>query len=100
MTTQANSWRNHSKGIGIFDCYAKDRVRCRTNDLKDAGCCASTTHLDLLRPAEFKSCARTDCGIPFPRLARHNQIYCSPERAHVVAQRALRKRQKEEEIHL
>jgi len=57
----------------------------------------ATTHLDLLRHADFKSCAREDCAIPFPRLSGHNQIYCSPECAHVVAQRALRKRKKREE---
>jgi hypothetical protein len=54
----------------------------------------ATTHLDLLRHANFRSCARADCGIPFPRLSGHNQIYCGPECAHVVAQRALRKRRK------
>jgi len=60
----------------------------------------ATIHLDLLRHADFKSCARADCGIPFPRLSGHNQIYCSPECAHVVAQRALRKRKKREEDRL
>jgi len=60
----------------------------------------ATTHLDLLRHANFKSCARADCGIPFPRLSGHNQIYCGPECAHVVAQRATRERKKKEENHL
>jgi hypothetical protein len=60
----------------------------------------ATTHLDLLRHANFKNCARADCGIPFPRLSGHNQIYCNPECAHVVAQRALRKRKKREEDRL
>jgi len=60
----------------------------------------ATIHLDLLRHADFKSCARADCGIPFPRLSGHNQIYCSPECAHVVAQRALRRRKKREEDRL
>jgi hypothetical protein len=57
----------------------------------------ATSHLALLRHAKFKSCARKDCGIPFPSLSGHNQIYCSPECAHVVAQRELRKRKKREE---
>ncbi len=57
----------------------------------------ATTHLGLLRHEKFESCARADCGIPFPRLSDHNQIYCSPECAHVVAQRALRKRKKRDE---
>jgi hypothetical protein len=57
----------------------------------------ATTHMGLLRHAKFESCARADCGIPFPRLSDHNQLYCSPECAHVVAQRALRKRKKREE---
>jgi hypothetical protein len=57
----------------------------------------ATTHLGLLRHAKFESCARADCGIPFPRLSDHNQLYCSSECAHVVAQRALRKRKKREE---
>jgi hypothetical protein len=57
----------------------------------------ATTHLDLLRHADFESCARADCGIPFARLSDHNQIYCSTECAHVVAQRALRQRKKREE---
>ena len=56
----------------------------------------ATTHLDLLRRAHFRSCARADCGIPFARLSGHNQIYCDPECAHVVAQRALRQRKKKE----
>jgi hypothetical protein len=54
------------------------------------------TNMDLLRHANFKSCARADCGIPFARLSGHNQIYCSPECAHVVSQRALRERKKKE----
>jgi len=57
----------------------------------------ATTHLDLLRHADFGSCARADCGIPFAHRSGHNQIYCGPECAHVVAQRALRERQKREE---
>jgi len=57
----------------------------------------ATTHLGLLRHADFNSCARRDCGIPFPRRSGHNQIYCSTECAHVVAQRALRERKKTEE---
>jgi hypothetical protein len=56
----------------------------------------ATTHLDLLRHAVFKICARADCTIPFARASGHNQIYCSPECAHVVAQRALRERKKRE----
>ena len=60
----------------------------------------ATTHLDLLRHADFKNCARADCAIPFPRLSGHNQIYCGPECAHVVAQRELRKRKKREEYRL
>jgi hypothetical protein len=60
----------------------------------------ATTHLDLLRRADFGSCARADCGIPFTRRSGHNQIYCSPECAHVVAQRALRERKKREEDRL
>jgi hypothetical protein len=51
----------------------------------------------LLRHADFESCARADCGIPFARRSGHNQIYCSPECAHVVAQRALRERKKRED---
>jgi hypothetical protein len=57
----------------------------------------ATTHLDLLRHADFEGCARADCGIPFARRSGHNQIYCSTECAHVVAQRALRERKKREE---
>jgi len=52
---------------------------------------------DLLRHANFKSCARADCGIPFARISGHNQIYCSAECAHVVSQRALRERNKKKE---
>ncbi len=54
----------------------------------------ATTHLDLLRHANFKSCARVDCGLPFPRLSDHKKIYCDPECAYVVAQRALGKRRR------
>jgi RNA polymerase-binding transcription factor DksA len=60
----------------------------------------ATTHLDLLRHADFKICARADCAIPFPRLSGHKRIYCSIECAHVVAQRALRERKKAEENRL
>jgi hypothetical protein len=56
----------------------------------------ATTHMDLLRHAEFKDCARKDCAIPFPRISDHDQIYCSPDCAHVMAQRALRERRKKE----
>ena len=60
----------------------------------------ATTHLDLLRHSDFQNCARPDCGIPFARRSGHNQIYCSTECAHVVAQRALRERKKREEDRL
>jgi hypothetical protein len=60
----------------------------------------ATTHLDLLRDSDFQSCARPDCGIPFARRSGHNQIYCSIECAHVVAQRALRERKKREDDRL
>jgi hypothetical protein len=65
MTTQADSWRNHSKGIGIFDCYAKDRVRCRTNDLKDAGCCLPPLTWTYCVPPNSKAAPEQIAESPF-----------------------------------
>jgi len=56
----------------------------------------ATTHMGMLHDAHFRTCARPDCRIPFPRLSDHGQIYCSMECAHVIAQRELRKRKKSE----
>lgn len=60
----------------------------------------ATTHLGMLHDVHFRNCARADCRIPFPRLSDHKQIYCSTECAHVMAQRELRKRRKEEQKRL
>lgn len=52
----------------------------------------ATLQLDVLRGAQFKVCARTDCvNPPFKVEARH-KIYCSPECAHLVAVRNSRAR--------
>jgi hypothetical protein len=52
----------------------------------------ATIQLDVLRGAQFRVCARTDCvNPPFKVEARH-KIYCSPECAHLVAVRNSRAR--------
>lgn len=52
----------------------------------------ATIQLDVLKGAQFKVCARTDCvSPPFKVEARH-KIYCSPECAHLVAVRRSRAR--------
>jgi hypothetical protein len=52
----------------------------------------ATIQLDVLRGAEFKVCARTDCtNPPFKVEARH-KIYCSAGCAHLVAVRNSRER--------
>jgi hypothetical protein len=52
----------------------------------------ATIQLDLLRGAQFKTCARTDCVNPPFKVESRHKIYCSPECAHLVAVRNSRAR--------
>ena len=53
-----------------------------------------TIELDHLRGAKFGVCARHDCPQFFEITSRHKRKYCSPECAHLIAVRRLRKRRK------
>jgi len=50
-----------------------------------------TTTIDLLRQLKFKTCARRDCGIPFPVTSNHKRDYCSQYCGHLESVRRNRK---------
>jgi hypothetical protein len=50
-----------------------------------------TTTIDLLRQLKFKSCARPDCGVPFPVESKHERRYCTQYCAHLESVRQQRK---------
>lgn len=52
----------------------------------------ATIQIDVLRGAQFRTCARTDCVNPPFKLETRHKIYCSPECAHLVAVRNSRAR--------
>jgi hypothetical protein len=52
----------------------------------------ATVHVDQLRGARFKFCARPDCRRPFDLTSRHKRKYCSDECGHLMAVRAARAR--------
>lgn len=51
----------------------------------------TTTTADLLRQLRFKTCARPDCGMPFPITSRHERNYCKQYCAHLESVRRGRK---------
>jgi hypothetical protein len=51
----------------------------------------TTTTMDLLRQLKFKTCARPDCGKPFPVTSRHERNYCTQYCAHLESVRRARK---------
>jgi len=50
-----------------------------------------TVTIDLLRRLTFKTCARRDCGLPFPVTSKHRREYCSQYCAHLESVRRSRK---------
>jgi hypothetical protein len=50
-----------------------------------------TTTIDLLRQVKFKTCARRDCGLPFPVTSNHKRDYCSQYCGHLESVRRKRK---------
>jgi hypothetical protein len=50
----------------------------------------ATIQLDVLRAAQFRACARTDCRNPPFEVETRRKIFCSPECAHLVAVRRSR----------
>jgi hypothetical protein len=56
-------------------------------------------HLDLLRGAKFRMCARGDCSIPFSFVGAYKKKFCDWSCAHVVAERKRRRRKNREEKH-
>jgi CGNR zinc finger len=51
-----------------------------------------TTTIDLLRQLQFKTCARPDCGVPFPVTSNHKRDYCSQYCGHLESVRRSRKK--------
>jgi hypothetical protein len=49
------------------------------------------TTFDLLREMQFKTCARHDCGVPFPVTSNHKREYCSQYCGHLESVRRTRK---------
>jgi hypothetical protein len=60
-----------------------------TDSCKDAIRAATT--IDLLRDLRFKTCARTDCGMPFQVTSKHERNYCTQYCAHLESVRRARK---------
>jgi len=54
----------------------------------------ATMHVDLLRGAAIRNCARKDCGIPFPVISGHQRKFCDWSCAHVVAVRKARENER------
>jgi hypothetical protein len=53
-----------------------------------------TIHLDHLRKAKIRFCARPDCRKEFELETRHRRKFCSQYCAHIESVRAMRKRQR------
>jgi hypothetical protein len=49
------------------------------------------TTIDLLRELKFKTCARSDCGMPFQVTSKHEKSYCRQYCAHLESVRRARK---------
>lgn len=64
----------------------------RISTVKTLTAIIATIQLDVLRGAQFKVCARTDCANPPFKVESRHKIYCSPECAHLVAVRNSRAR--------
>lgn len=50
----------------------------------------ASTHIDLIRGAKFKLCARPDCRAPFPILSGHERKYCEWYCGHIESVRRRR----------
>jgi hypothetical protein len=64
-------------------------LRVRTNKIETA--LRMTVTADLLNKAEFRTCARIDCGQPFKVESKHDKKFCSRACAHLEAVRRSRK---------
>jgi hypothetical protein len=51
----------------------------------------ATIQFKLLQGANFKSCARKDCRLPFEVTSRHTRLFCSQYCAHITSLRQRRK---------
>lgn len=54
----------------------------------------ATVHIDHLRGAKFKFCARKDCGRPYEITSRHRRKFCSMYCAHFTGVRRSRAKKK------
>jgi hypothetical protein len=55
-----------------------------------------TVTIDLLRRLKFKTCARSDCKLPFAIESRHKRRFCSQYCAHLVSVRKNRQKRRKE----
>lgn len=110
MATHPSKWRlttrvfrevfgNDQRILNVVLRQADQRVRfIWTTDAHAAAILADTTlqailatvHVDHLRGATFRFCARLDCGKQFPIESRHAKKYCSYDCSHLQAVRRSR----------
>jgi hypothetical protein len=48
---------------------------------------STTVTMDMLRQVKFETCARPDCGQPFPIISKHKRKYCSQYCGHLESVR-------------
>lgn len=63
--------------------FTMDTVECKS-------AISTTVTLDLLRQVRFETCARHDCGQPFPITSRHKRKFCSQYCGHLESVRKAR----------
>jgi hypothetical protein len=63
--------------------FTMDTVECKS-------AISITVTLDLLRQVRFETCARQDCGQPFPITSRHKRKFCSQYCGHLESVRRAR----------
>lgn len=74
--------------IGYLDIETKSEYPYFTLDTVECEpAIRATVTIDLLRQVKFETCARPDCGQPFPIISKHKRKYCSQYCGHLESVR-------------